>query len=311
MTSSTALVAAGSRLAVGSSRNSISGSRGERARERQPLLLAAGEPPRRPLGRARRGRRVEQFADARGAFGARRCRRPRARRRVGGGAAAQHHRPLEHDGAALRRRPARGRPRSRARAVGSISPWRCAAAWSCPSRSGRSARSARRARSVSETGRGSSRRARRSCTSSSTIGRSVNGRAHGHHPAYRSPARRTPQASALTMTTMVISTRPSPMRERQVALGGFQRDRGGHGAGEAVDVAADDDDRADLGGGPAEAGEQRGDKAEARVPDQRRDAAERADIHRGELVAIFGPEILDGLARQRGDDRRRPGWSGR
>ena len=95
-----------------------------------------------------------------------------------------------------------------------------------------------------------------------------------------------------------------PDRERQVALGGLQRDRRGHGAGEAVDVAADDDDGADLGGGAAEAGEQRGHQAEARIPDQRRDAAQRADIHGGELVAILDPEILDGLARQRRDDRR-------
>ena len=38
------------------------------------------------------------------------------------------------------------------------------------------------------------------------------------------------------------------------------------------------------------------------VPDQRRDAAERAEIHRGQFVAVFEPEILDGLPRQRGDD---------
>src|SRR5262245_28745754 len=35
--------------------------------------------------------------------------------------------------------------------------------------------------------------------------------------------------------------------ERQVAFGGFQRDGGGHHAREAVDVAADDHHRANLG----------------------------------------------------------------
>ena len=32
--------------------------------------------------------------------------------------------------------------------------------------------------------------------------------------------------------------------------------------------------------------------------------AERADVHGGKLVAIFDPQVLDGLARQRRDDRR-------
>ena len=62
MTSSIALVAAGSRLAVGSSRNSTCGSLGERAREREPLLLAAGEPPRRPLAEPAEADQREQFA---------------------------------------------------------------------------------------------------------------------------------------------------------------------------------------------------------------------------------------------------------
>ena len=97
--------------------------------------------------------------------------------------------------------------------------------------------------------------------------RQVGGRrAHGVIPqaARRRAAR--PRRAALTAITIAISTRPSPMRERQVALRGLQRDRGGHGAGEAVDIAADDDDGADLGGGAAEAGEQRGGEAEAARP---------------------------------------------
>src|SRR5262249_25063270 len=48
--------------------------------------------------------------------------------------------------------------------------------------------------------------------------------------------------------------------ERQVALRGLERRRGGHHAGEAVDVATDDHHGADLRGGAAETGEQRGDQ---------------------------------------------------
>jgi len=39
------------------------------------------------------------------------------------------------------------------------------------------------------------------------------------------------------------------------------------------------------------------------VPNQRRDAAEGTYIHRGELLAVLAPQILDGLPRQRRDDR--------
>src|SRR5207248_1537818 len=77
-----------------------------------------------------------------------------------------------------------------------------------------------------------------------------------------------------------------------------------HRAGKTFDIAADDDDGADLRRRAAKTGKQRGNEAEARVPDQRHDPAEWTEIHRGEFVAVFDPEILDGLARQRGDDRR-------
>src|SRR5262249_36682679 len=40
------------------------------------------------------------------------------------------------------------------------------------------------------------------------------------------------------------------------------------------------------------------------VADESRDAPERTDIHRVELVAVFGPQVLDRLSRQRCDDRR-------
>ena len=71
-------MAAGSRLAVGSSRNSTVGIAGERAREREPLLLAAGQPPRRTLARLLEPDQREQFADARIAVRARDARRSQA-----------------------------------------------------------------------------------------------------------------------------------------------------------------------------------------------------------------------------------------
>src|ERR1700730_13474560 len=39
---------------------------------------------------------------------------------------------------------------------------------------------------------------------------------------------------------------PETEREGEVSLAGLQRDRGSHGAGEATDIAADDDDRTDF-----------------------------------------------------------------
>src|SRR5262249_36412695 len=50
-----------------------------------------------------------------------------------------------------------------------------------------------------------------------------------------------------------------PDGERQIAFRGLECDRGRHGAGEAVDVAAHDEHRADLRRRAAKAGEQRGD----------------------------------------------------
>src|ERR1700751_2738586 len=44
-------------------------------------------------------------------------------------------------------------------------------------------------------------------------------------------------------------------------------------------------------------------RGKARVPDQGRDARERPDIHRRQLVAIFRPQVLDRPASERGGDR--------
>ena len=46
--------------------------------------------------------------------------------------------------------------------------------------------------------------------------------------------------------------KPQPEAEGKVALAGLERDGRRHGAGEPPDVAADDDDRPDLGDGAAE-----------------------------------------------------------
>ena len=100
MMSSIALVAAGSRLAVGSSRNSTSGSR---ASARASASRCCSPPDSRRAGA------VAETDRARPARAVRRCgarvRRAECRRRqriadIGGGAAAEHHRALEHDGAA-------------------------------------------------------------------------------------------------------------------------------------------------------------------------------------------------------------------
>ena len=76
------------------------------------------------------------------------------------------------------------------------------------------------------------------------------------------------------------------MRQRQVALAGFQRDRGGHDAGEAVDVAAHDHHGADLRDGAAEAGDQHREQRIALVPGQQQAAQQRPRAQRSELLAV-------------------------
>ena len=124
------------------------------------------------------------------------------------------------------------------------------------------------------------------------------------HPAIRSPMRRVAAGRGVDDNHQRYQHDAETDRERQVAFGGLQRDRGGHGAGEAVDIAADDDHRADFGRGPAESRKQRGEQAKIGRPRAAcATARDGADIHRRELVAVFEPEILDGLPGQRRDDR--------
>ena len=145
-TSSTALVAAGSRLAVGSSRNSTAGSR---ASARASASRCCSPPESRRAGRSAElseAHQAEQFASCVARVRRAGCRRHAAhsgywRRRCAGASSDAGTRwraerrtcstPAPGD-APVRRRDQPHR--------------QCAAAWSCPSRSGRSARSARLAR---------------------------------------------------------------------------------------------------------------------------------------------------------------------
>src|SRR5262249_52828432 len=128
---------------------------------------------------------------------------------VAGGAAAQHSRPLEHDGAMRGRRllpaapghtPARGQdqPHDEPQQRG------LAGAVRADQHRGRSG--PKRKRDALE-----DRHAAGGETHVFEHDRQIgDGRAHGH-PANRSPARRKPQAPALTTTTRAVSTRASAM----------------------------------------------------------------------------------------------------
>src|SRR5471032_324694 len=93
-------------------------------------------------------------------------------------------------------------------------------------------------------------------------------------------------------------------RERQVALGGLQRDRGGHHARDAVDVASDDHHRAHFGGGAPEYREDHREERQAQVPQERRHRAQRRYAEGRELLAILAPRVLDELAREGRHDRQ-------
>ena len=170
--------------------------------------------------------------------------------------------------------PAAGPAARRPRGAPRTAPGRAtsAAAWSCPSRwrppaPGGSPRCSVRLMSCSActspkahagcapAAAAASRGHRPGCTASATVRATRSCTAALRHTALR--ARPTCAAciapiSRLTSPTTPSSTTPSAERQRQVALAGLQRDRGGHHARDAVDVAADDHHRADLGHGAAE-----------------------------------------------------------
>src|SRR5271165_2406045 len=93
-------------------------------------------------------------------------------------------------------------------------------------------------------------------------------------------------------------------RQRQIPFRGFQRDGRGHGAGEAVDIAPDDENRADLRACSSEAGQKRGDERKSSIPQQGRNGAQASGADGAEVFGIFAPEVLDSLARERDDDRQ-------
>ncbi len=121
---STSRVAPGSRLAVGSSRNSTSGSQRPGAREREALLLAARQHARRAIARARRGRRRASASRARiVALGAAARRRASARRRRCRSAERRSSTgPLEHHRLSRGPPAAPARPTSTVPAVGASRP---------------------------------------------------------------------------------------------------------------------------------------------------------------------------------------------
>ena len=81
----------------------------ERARQREPLLLAAGDTSRRPLRQSAEADERQQFGRARGALRARRACRGQRVADIARDAAAKHGGTLEHHGA-----PRRGRMRAAA-----------------------------------------------------------------------------------------------------------------------------------------------------------------------------------------------------
>ena len=115
---------------------------------------------------------------------------------------------------------------------------------------------------------------------------------------------RAASAAALTASASNSRIRPSASASGQIALAGFQSDGGGHDAGDVIDVAAHDDDGADLGNGPPETGHHGDQQAQAALPQQRRDGARRADAERPQLFAVLVVQVADRLLRQGGDDGR-------
>src|SRR5215472_14456477 len=182
---------------------------GERARERQPLLLAAGELSRRPAAEPEKTDGGGELVDAGTAL----CTRHAGGRKritdVAGGAAAEHRRALEHDGAmrwlgGLAASPGHASAHGRSQAHEQAQQRGLA----CAVRSDQHGRRAGRESEGDAVEDGHA--ARREADLLEHDRQISNGRAHAH-PANRSPARRKPQAAALTVTTRAISTRPNPM----------------------------------------------------------------------------------------------------
>src|SRR5262245_4724241 len=182
---------------------------GESAREREPLLLAAGELSRRPAAEPGKTDDSGELVDAGSTL---RPRHAGGRERitdVAGRAAAEHRRALEHDGAmgrlgGLAASPGHAAVHGRNQAHEQAQQRGLACAVRSDQYGGRAGREGEG--DAVEDGHAAGGEADL-LKHDRQIG---NGRAHAH-PANRSPARRKPQAAALTATTRVISTTPSPM----------------------------------------------------------------------------------------------------
>src|SRR5215472_9035274 len=92
-------------------------------------------------------------------------------------------------------------------------------------------------------------------------------------------------------------------REGEVPLACLQRDGRGHGAGVATDIAADDDDRADLRDGAAERGEKRGQERAAPDDEQLQNGAAPGCAIDPQQVAIVRPQRRNAAMHQGHYDR--------
>src|SRR5580704_11862665 len=93
--------------------------------------------------------------------------------------------------------------------------------------------------------------------------------------------------------------------EGQIAFAGFEHDRRRHGAGVPGDIAAHDENGANLGDGPPETGEGGRKNENPFHGEQVRDRAQTARAVDHQSTAILSPRILDGPMSERRHDRCR------
>jgi hypothetical protein len=103
-------------------------------------------------------------------------------------------------------------------------------------------------------------------------------------------------AAALMRNTMATRTSPRPSASGKSPLLVSRRDCSRHHARDAINVAADDDDGADLGGGRPNPASTTGDERIARVPQQRRRGGRRRRAKRAQLLFVFVPSVFEHLA---------------
>src|SRR6185312_1532235 len=179
------------------------------ARERETLLLATRQSPRRTRPQIFEPDELEQFGCSLLPIRAEDVRSLERIAYVAGRAAPEHDRALEHDGAVRRRHrfaaaPGYAAARDRDKSHRDTQQRGLAGAV-------RSDQDCRRSGSEDEGNPVEDRRCTGEDSGFYEHDRQVgNRRAHGH-PAYRSPARRAPHASALMRITMAIKTAPSPI----------------------------------------------------------------------------------------------------